>query len=297
MFKKVLGNKPAKAALRSILKSKHRPQAFMFTGPSGCGKTTLARILALKLKILEDNYHEFNSANFRGIDTSRRIVSQLGFAPMGGGYSMWLLDESHKMTNDAQNALLKVIEEPPAHATIVFCTTEPNKMIKTIRTRCTIIEVAPLDADDLEKLIIDTAKSEKTEIPEAVQTELIEMAEGSPRMVLSLMESIISLKPEEMLSTLENTQTAEKTAIELCRALMAKKQWKQIAEILRTIEIEPETLRRSIIGYAAAILLKGADNAHAYVILDAFREHTYDTGKPGLVAQCYEACDECRNTK
>ena len=140
----VIGQDATTAAVEAKLSKGKWPHAAVFHGPSGTGKTTMARIVARRLgikgKIPEPNldYTEVNIAQTRGIDKVRRIVEGAGAAPLGGSpVRVWVLDEMHQMTKDGQNCVLKILEDPPEHAYFILCTTDPNKLVKAIRTRST----------------------------------------------------------------------------------------------------------------------------------------------------------------
>src|SRR3989304_2450876 len=140
----IIGNRSIVTSLESILQSKDRPHAFLFTGKQGCGKTTLARILCKRLECSDHDLIEINISNNRGIDTARDIIQFAYVKPLDGRSRVYLLDEVHKSTNDFQNAILKVMEEPPEHLYFILCTTEPQKLLKTVISRCTEYVVSPL---------------------------------------------------------------------------------------------------------------------------------------------------------
>ena len=115
-LKDFFGNDGLKRDLKPFLEGRRTPpKSILFTGPSGCGKTTLARILAYTIGCAEGDINELDTADFRGIDSIRDIRRQMNLVPLGGQARVWILDECHKLTNDAQNALLKALENPPAH--------------------------------------------------------------------------------------------------------------------------------------------------------------------------------------
>jgi DNA polymerase-3 subunit gamma/tau len=130
LFKQVIGQDDAVNVLQQLLKGDRFPHALLLSGPSGCGKTTLARICRDKLECTGADFQELNGADTRGIDTIREIRSHLNLRPMHGKCRIWYIDEAHKLSNDAQNALLKMLEDTPTTAYFMLATTEPNKLIK-----------------------------------------------------------------------------------------------------------------------------------------------------------------------
>ena len=159
----VLGNVATLKKVQSWLGNKKRSHSILLTGPSGCGKTTVARIIASELGCAGGDYSEMDTADFRGIDTIRELRSRINFLPMESSCRVFLLDECHKLTNDAQNALLKALEEPPEHVYMILATTNPEKLIQTIKTRCTPFSFNILNDADMSRLILRTCKREKVE--------------------------------------------------------------------------------------------------------------------------------------
>ena len=116
------GNADIVATLEGMLDNRTScPHAFLLHGPTGCGKTTIGRIIASSLGCKDSDFTEVDSADFRGIDTIREIRKSSQFMPTHGDVRVWLIDECHKMTNDAQNALLKILEDTPTHIYFVLC--------------------------------------------------------------------------------------------------------------------------------------------------------------------------------
>ena len=136
-FDEVIGNEDTIERLKAVLGNEiRRPHSYLLHGPAGCGKTTLGRIIAKEVGCKGMDFVELDSADFRGIQSVRGIRRQTAYAPMESECRVWLLDEAHALTNDAQTALLKALEEPPSHVYFILCTTMPEKLLPTLRSRC-----------------------------------------------------------------------------------------------------------------------------------------------------------------
>lgn len=294
-FTEVLGQDESVKILSSLLKKNQLPRAILFTGESGCGKTTLARILKSELKCGDLDFVELNSADFRGIDTVRDLRGQINLSPINGKCRIFLIDECHQMTKDAQNAILKMLEDTPKHVYFMLATTEPTKLIAAIKTRCTEIKVRPVSDALLSRLVNDVYARESKEkgnavpLDEEVVDRIVSLSEGSARKAVVLLESVFSIpSPEEQVLSLEKNNYKHE-AIEIARALFnPKSKWIDVAKLLN-IEEEPEKIRHLILGYATKILLSGGRACErAHLIISVFRDNWYDCGKAGLVSCCYE---------
>ena len=264
------------------------PHAVLLVGPPGCGKTTLARIAASRLGCSDMDLVEVDSADFRGIDTVRDIRRQMGLSPLSGSCRVWILDEIHRSTGDAQAALLKALEDTPPHVYFMLATTDPQKLLPAILSRCTQLRVAPLGDDQIVRLLRHVTHQEGKVVPLAVLKQIALNSLGHPRAGLVMLDKIIDLSAESMSRAVEQAAAEQNQVIDLCRALMKKSSWKQIASILKGLKDQtPEDIRRAALGYCSAVLLSGED-PKAFVVMDAFRSPTYDLGWPGVVMACYE---------
>ena len=288
---KILGQESAVKILQSFIKKKRIPHVLLLSGPSGCGKTTIARIMRRKLKCGKHDFMELDCADFRGIEMVRTIRLNINKAPISGKRRVWLIDECHKLTTDAQNAFLKMLEDTPKHVYFILATTEPQKVMKTIRTRSTEIVVKNLTDKNLTKLVISVYDKENQKPFQEVVDKIVECSDGSARKALVLLNQTIILdNKNDMLDAIEST-TAEVQGIAIARALFNPKiVWHNMAKVLKeTSNEEPETIRRIVLGYAKTILLSGSKlSSRAYLIIDVFADNFFNSGHAGLAAACYE---------
>lgn len=289
ILKRVYGQESAISVLTPMLRENRIPHFCLFTGPSGCGKTTLARIVAAKLKCGEADMKEINAADFRGVDAVRDIRKTMGLRPIAGETRIWIIDEAHQLTSAAQNLFLKLLEDTPNHVYFLFATTDPQKLLPTVRTRATQIKVESLGPQACKDMLDFVCTSEKIKIAESVQEKLFEVGEASPRKILVLLDQIRSIKgEEEQLDSIQKSDLKPK-AIELAKILMNQKAaWPTIAKIVKECEDEPEGIRRLVLAFATNNLLSNRNPDRNFVIIEAFRDDFFDSGKAKLAAACFE---------
>lgn len=288
-LKEFFGNEDLKRDLRPFIKGTRQvPKAILFTGPSGCGKTTLARILAKSMGCLDGDIQELDTADFRGIDSIRDIRRQMSLSSLGSGSRVWILDECHKLTNDAQNALLKALENPPAHVYFILCTTDPQLLLKTVLTRCTQFVVESLSVSDLVDVLDAVCEGEQADVSTDTLKAIARSAGGSPRAAISALERVLARDPAEYDQAVEAFSAMETQVKDLCQTLMAgRAKWKEVATMIKGIREEPESVRRAVLGYMSAVLLSGQDNPRAAHVIECFKEPYFNNGTAGLVLSCY----------
>jgi DNA polymerase III subunit gamma/tau len=296
-----------------------KSQAFMLTGDSGTGKTTTARIMALAVNcknpndgepcldcancksILSGNCPdmlEVNAANTRGIDAVREMCANMGFAPMMLTKRVYILDEAHQLTKDAQNTLLKYLEEVPKHVIIILCSTEPKGFLKAVRTRCQISKFELLARGDMLNLLKAVTKQEDEDIPQEILSLIINTSEGSPRNALVRLQQVLQLesRSKEAVTSLLSISEDDPNAIKLCFALTSEQaRWTTVAKVFNDVKsLGPPALGMTMAGYFRNKLLKATDYRIAYTLSEqlALFLTPFGTGKPGesqLVSALFKA--------
>ena len=296
-FDEIVGQETTLKTLRSAVDYDEIPHFIMFTGPTGCGKTTLARIIRRKLKC---GRQDFIEAAPRKIEEVRVIRSRISQAPMRSKCRVYLIDECHKLTSDAQDEFLKMLEDTPSHVYFIFTTTDPQKLKKTVRNRATELVVKPLSDDAIFELLDCVCKKEDEEIPNEVTEKIIANSDGSARKALVFLNSVIRLKSKKDQLNAIIPATTESQAFEIVRVLLYQKSkttWKTMSKILiATAGEDAEQIRWLVLACCKTELLKASHFAgRAYVIIDVFRDNFYDSKMAGLVAACYEVIEGAKD--
>lgn len=283
----IAGQKKAVETLRAMARNETMPHVMLFTGPSGTGKTTLARIVRKRVGIHDNDFEEMNTSDFRGIDDIRALRERLGYSPMFGSVKGYYLDECHGLTSDAQEALLKLLEDTPAWVYFFLATTNKSKLKKTIVTRCTEIALTELLPADLVQEMNRVLGLEGKTVDPAVLERIADVADGSARKALVILHQVMGITGSAEQLRAVQAADVKTTAIDIARLLLTKgTPWKTVAGVLQTLEDDAEATRRVIIGYAKSVLLSSG-NPRAAFIIEEFRQPLYDIGLPGLVASCF----------
>jgi DNA polymerase III gamma/tau subunit len=229
---------------------------------------------------------EVDSADFRGIDTARELIRNAKYKGLGGGIKVYLLDEVHKFTKDAQEALLKTLEEPPSHVFFILATTDPQLLKPTLVDRCLHCKTEPMSEEDGVKFLKKIIRKEGKQIPDDVLLSILDKSEFRPRSSLALLEKIIDMEPAAMQDAIESDKLLESSTIELARALIKGSSWADVMNIVKGLESEePEAIRRSVMGYCVALLMKKREE-DAMVIAECFERPFYDNGRHDLILAC-----------
>jgi DNA polymerase III subunit gamma/tau len=287
----IVGNEATVASIRADFTKKDKPHAVLLTGETGCGKTTLARIIANMLGCKGNDFQELDSAVYRSIDTVREIRVQSNYRPLQSSCRVYLLDEVHQLPQAvAQPALLKSLEDTPTHVYYILATTDPQKLLPTIRGRCSQYDVNPLTEQQMFRLLHRVVKAENETLEKEVYQQIILDSQGHPRNALQILDQTLAVTPEQRLAVAKRQAEQQSATIELCRALIARSSWKKIRTILAGLkDQDPEGIRRAILGYCSSVLLKDENDTAAAIMEQLLEPQLYNAGFPGLIFAVYAA--------
>lgn len=199
----VIGQDHIVKAISGALNAGKISHAYLLCGPRGTGKTTIARIIANELNTSPSDIYELDAASNRGIDDVRNIRENVNTLPFDSKYKVYILDEVHMFTKDAWNALLKTIEEPPAHVIFILATTELEKVPETIISRCqSFVFKKPTDIV-LSEVISSVAKKEGYKLEDGGAKLIALLADGAFRDALGTLEKVISFSKDNFISIKE----------------------------------------------------------------------------------------------
>lgn len=192
-FDEVLGQDHIVTILKSAVKADRVSHAYLFAGPRGTGKTSVARILAKEIGCSDIDMIEIDAASSRGIDEIRALREAVNYVPLRGPVKVYIIDETHMLTKEAFNALLKTLEEPPKHVIFILATTEPEKVPETIISRCQNFSFHKIPENILRQSVISIAKKEGFEIDDEAASLIALASEGSFRDSQGMLDQILSL--------------------------------------------------------------------------------------------------------
>lgn len=202
-FEEIVGQEGVVSALKNAIKNNKISHAYLFTGPRGTGKTSVARILAHEINELEYSLDqlpidiiEIDAASNRGIEEIRELRERVRIAPISSKYKVYIIDEVHMLTTPAFNALLKTLEEPPAHVIFILATTESHKLPETILSRTQRYNFKLASKPAVAKHLKSIAKLEKIKIDDEAIDLVSEHSGGSLRDALSLLDHVRHLSDE-----------------------------------------------------------------------------------------------------
>lgn len=287
-FDDVVGQEHITRTLRNSIKTGRIRHAYLFSGPRGTGKTTSARLLAKAVNCLSEDLEnrpcnecaaclavnegryldliEIDAASHTGVDDVRDLRDRIAFAPNEGRYKVYIIDEVHRFSGNAFDALLKTLEEPPSHALFILATTEIDKVPATIKSRCLPFEFRRLSLREVSDRLAFIAEEEDIQIDQAALELVAREGTGSVRDSISLLDQIVA-DPEETI-TLELTQrilgTASARSVrELVEALLNQETAHGLHVINQAIDAgsDPKQFGQQIVEHLRSILLAQAASA------------------------------------
>ncbi len=212
-FKDVVGQSHVTTTLRNAINNNKVAQSLLFCGPRGVGKTSCARILANQINGFNNdnplkntnklNIYELDAASNNSVDDIRNLIDQVRYAPQTGKYKVYIIDEVHMLSNAAFNAFLKTLEEPPSYAIFILATTEKNKVIPTILSRCQIYDFNRIEIEDIKNKLIEILNIENIEFDDEALHIIAQKADGAMRDALSILDLIKTFSKDSKI-TLEN---------------------------------------------------------------------------------------------
>ncbi len=200
-FEEVVGQSHITTTLKNAIDTNQLAQAMLFCGPRGVGKTTCARIMARMVNGFENqeaelsgnfNIYELDAASNNSVEDIRNLIDQVRYPPQQGKFKVYIIDEVHMLSNQAFNAFLKTLEEPPSYAIFILATTEKHKVIPTILSRCQIYDFNRIEVNDIVYQLKKIAEKESIEVEEEALHLIAQKADGALRDALSIFDLLVT---------------------------------------------------------------------------------------------------------
>jgi DNA polymerase-3 subunit gamma/tau len=281
-FEEVVGQEHVTFTLRNAIATERIAHAYLFTGPRGTGKTTMARLLAKAANCLADDLSvrpcgqcqpcqmvsegrfldliEIDAASHTSVDDVRELRDRISFSPNEGRYKVYIIDEVHRFSGAAFDALLKTIEEPPAHAIFVLATTEVHKVPQTILSRCQRFDFRRVPVWQIVERLWQIAQAEELQVEQPVLELVARQATGSLRDAITLFDQLIAQPGEtltlEMAQAILGTATSQ-TVQDLTAALIAGDTASGLELINQTLDAgtDPRQMARQMVDYLRLVML------------------------------------------
>ncbi len=191
-FSDVIGQDHIVSVLQNSIKQNNISHAYLFAGSRGTGKTSVARIFSREIGTSANDLYEIDAASNRGIDDIREIRESVNTLPFESKYKVYIVDEVHMLTKEAFNALLKTLEEPPAHVVFILATTEMEKLPETVVSRCQSFIFKKPGQQILKKMVMDLAKEEGVALDVSSADLVAILGDGSFRDTIGILQKVLS---------------------------------------------------------------------------------------------------------
>lgn len=299
-FQDVVGQDHVTTTLQNAVKNNKVAQSLLFCGPRGVGKTTCARILANEINNFDFtnplessnnfNIYELDAASNNSVDDIRNLIEQVRYPPQSGKFKVYIIDEVHMLSNAAFNAFLKTLEEPPSYAIFILATTEKNKVIPTILSRCQIYDFNRIEIPDIKNKLSEILKSEKISFEDEALHLIARKADGALRDALSTLDLIKTFIKEPIIKLEDVTNNLNILDSDY---LFKISSYINVGDVTKSIMLHNEIVRN---GFESINLLSGLTN-HFKNLLYAKNEDLVDlmdvseTEKSKYVSQSKELSD------
>lgn len=284
-FEEVAGQKEIVKTIKTSLRNGKTSHAYLFTGPRGVGKTTLARLIAKGVNCLENGITdepcnrcenclainngtfldmvEIDAASNRGIDEIRQLKEKINYQPVKGRKKIYIIDEVHMLTKEAFNALLKTLEEPPEHVIFILATTEADKILPTIISRCQRYDFKTLSLNDMKEQLKFIGKNEGVDIPDDVLELIYESSGGSVRDAVSILERIMVTCLGEEITLEKSEEVLGVTSVKKMEEFLMEIKEKNYTKLVKTLDnfwndsVEIELFFKDFAKYCKGLMAKG----------------------------------------
>lgn len=284
-FEEVAGQKEIVKTIKTSLRNGKTSHAYLFTGPRGVGKTTLARLIAKGVNCLENRITdepcnrcenclainngtfldmvEIDAASNRGIDEIRQLKEKINYQPVKGRKKIYIIDEVHMLTKEAFNALLKTLEEPPEHVIFILATTEADKILPTIISRCQRYDFKTLSLNDMKEQLRFIGKNEGVDIPDDVLELIYESSGGSVRDAVSILERIMVTCLGEEITLEKSEEVLGVTSAKKMEEFLMEIKEKNYTKLVKTLDsfwndsVEIELFFKDFAKYCKGLMAKG----------------------------------------
>ncbi|MDE2426266.1 MAG: AAA family ATPase [Elusimicrobia bacterium] len=279
-LKQVVGHDEVVSSFQTALDDR-TSHGFLFTGPSGVGKTTFAYCGAKYVGAVPANTIDRDAASFSGKDDMSSLVALLKYKPLGrNGVKAVILDEVHRLSPQAWDSGLKILEQPPEWVYFFLCTTDIAKVPNAILTRCTKYSLKPVSTTVLFDYLLDIVEKEGFDTSRPIIELCVKRAEGSPRQALSNLAACYAARDREEAASLisQSEGSTAGSAYDLAKALAEGKTWTAVQKLLKSLHEEgtnPESIRQTVRAYFTTIVIGATDEkvaCRALAVLDHFSD-------------------------